>query len=181
MRTRPSRIVVFILAMAFASAPLRAEEILPNQWAGSWSGYLEIFPQGNGLPKKVPVTLEAQPREEGQWRWKMVFDPQGKPVVKDYRLLPGKNGRLVMDENNGIQLEGTRRGNTLLFLFRVDGILLDTRYRLGEDGTLTMETTTYSVSKIQKPGEEKPARVDSIPVQSFQAAVMKRDTEKPKP
>jgi len=162
----------FLLAFVITAlaGESRAQE-LPREWHGTWAGELKIWSPTKPL-QKIPMTIVVVPLDAGKVQWRMVYDPDGKKLVKDYVLKPAPGGKLVMDEKNGIELPGRLLDDTLYFQFKVDNTLLDTRYRLSGE-TLTMELTTCDPNKTKPTGPSQ-AKVSVLDLGSMQKAVLRK-------
>lgn len=150
---------------------VRAQE-LPKEWHGTWAGELKIWSPTKPL-QKIPMTIVVVPVDGGKVQWRMVQDPDGKKLVKDYLLKPAPGGKFVMDEKNGIELPGRLLDDTLYFMFKVNDTLLDTRYRLSGD-TMTMELTTSDPNKTTATGRPSKVKVSVLELGSMQKAILKK-------
>jgi hypothetical protein len=95
-------------------------------------------------------------------------------TVRPYALnaAPGEPGRFLLDEKNGIVLEGFLDGDTLHFAFDADGTLLVTRYTL-EKAQIRYEVRTYKPGTVNRP-EDTTNKITSLRHSSVQRAVLKR-------
>ncbi|MGC4043905.1 MAG: hypothetical protein QM758_08860 [Armatimonas sp.] len=140
--------------------------MLPRQWHGVWRGTLHIRPPLKNYPAQIPTEL----RITAEGGFAIVYDGQERP----YTIAPVANeqGRFLLDEHNGITMEGFLDESTLYFTFTVDDTLLTTRYTLSGK-TLTYEVRTYKSAGVTQPtgGTNK---VTSWRHASVQTAILKK-------
>jgi hypothetical protein len=74
----------------------------------------------------------------------IIYDGKERPY--ELRAAPGEPGRYLLDEKNGIVLDGFLDGDLLHFAFDVDGILLVTRY-VCKKRRIHYEVRTYRPEK----------------------------------
>lgn len=162
--SRPT-VLACLLVPALVSAA--DKPVLPAAWHGEWAGELVVYaPDGE---KKVPLTLVIVPVDGSDaLTWKATYGGP-KPVVKDYKLLPGdKPGRFKIDEGGGLVLDARLDGDVLVSAFAVGEAVLTARYEL-RDGKLRQEVTS-----AKKAGDKLPAGVQGYEVVGVQRAVLTR-------
>jgi hypothetical protein len=140
--------------------------MLPKPWHGSWRGTLQIRPPLKNFPPQIAMEL----RITAEGGFALVYDGKERPYTLG--VVPGEPGRFLLDEHNGITMEGFLDGDTLHFAFDVDGTLLATRYTLAGK-TLRYEVRTYKPAGVTQPtgGTNK---VTSLRHASVQSALLKR-------
>lgn len=163
MRPSIAFALLFPALLSAADAPA-----LPAAWHGEWVGELVVF-LPDGKTTQVPLTLVVRPVDKSAaLTWKATYGG-AKPVVKDYKLVPGdKPGRFRIDEGGGLVLDARLDGDVLVSAFAVGETVLTARYEL-RDGKLRQEVTS-----AKKVGDKMPAGVQGYEVVSVQRAVLAR-------
>lgn len=159
----------------------RDTSAFPVPWEGVWTGTLQIFFPGVA-PREVPMRLEILPVDSLSWSWTLVYQANDVEDIRPYRLLPGKpeKGEWLIDEQNGIVLNGQVLGPVFVSRFEVGGQLLLARYGLEEDRIRFeilaggMETTeTGGAREGESPLEATPT-VKGYKVNVYQKALLYR-------
>lgn len=163
------RIHASLIALVCLAVP--ASATLPEGWHGTWKGTLKM--EG---PKEtsIPMELRVQPKEGGVYEFAITYGEGDKKQVRPYELRPVKDkpGRYVVDEKNGIELEGRLANGTLHFLFTAGDTLIETRYRPNGD-SMIFELTSTDLKAGKATGPEN-LKVKSIPINAVQMAELKR-------
>lgn len=148
--------------------PVRADDLLPDRMAGSWTGNLDIW-SGGVKRDSVPVTLTIASRGRDRWQWKMEYHSKTNPMVKDYelRVKDRTKGHFITDEGGGVILEDFVIGDKMVSQFETQGIWLTSTQEL-RDGKLMFEVTAGKRSDIPSTG------VTNITITSVQRAMLKR-------
>lgn len=153
----------------------------PDGWLGRWSGTLTTYAPPDSIRNRIPITLEIAREASGQaFRWRTVFNADTVRGLRDYRLLvrDPTRGHYATDEGNGLVLEETFVGGSLLSVFEVGGRVLESRYTLRAD-TLTHDITWWSTTPAtttrgEGANSERGATVRSYRVEGRQRAVLTR-------
>lgn len=140
--------------------------MLPKPWHGTWRGTLQIRPPLKNYPPQIPMEL----RITAEGGFAIAYDGKERPYT--IAPIPNESGRFLLDEHNGITMEGFLEGSTLHFAFTVDTTLLTTSYTLSGK-TLTYEVRTYKAGSVTQPtgGTNK---VTSWRHASVQTAILKK-------
>ncbi len=147
----------------------------PAAWVGEWHGTLSVE-RGMKEVMSTPFNLSIQPLENGCYTWGISYG-EGKSDNRPYTMCPTDTTTLVhwiIDEHNGILLDGYVHGNVFFNRFEVMDNLLFTRDELKGD-TLYHEIITGPLSGATTTGDTVISvetvdgiRNDSIPlVNSF--------------
>jgi len=147
----------------------------PAAWVGEWHGTLSVE-LGMKEVMNTPFHLSIHPLEKGCYTWGIAYG-SGKSDNRPYTMCPSDTSTLVhwlIDEHNGITIDGYVHGDVFFSRFEVMDKLLFTRDELKGDtlyheiiiGPLTGATATGdTVVLVETPGG---IRTDSIPlVKSF--------------
>ncbi|MBL8962415.1 MAG: hypothetical protein JNJ98_21310 [Gemmatimonadetes bacterium] len=134
----------FLVAM---SVPAQ-ERAFPEGWAGEWRGTLTTVAPPDSVRNRIPLTLTIA-RDPGRdaWVWRTVFNADTVRGLRDYRLLvrDAARGLYATDEGNGVVLEDTYVGGSLVSVFQVGTQRLESRYTLHAD-TLTHDIIFWSAT-----------------------------------
>lgn len=110
-------------------APLRP-------FVGSHRGVLRIQRGSSVQEVAMGLDVEPLPGEPGVLRWVLRYGEAPREDVRDYRLVVDDlaEGRLHIDEQNGISLASSLFAGELVSVFAVGGQTLVVRYRAVHDG-----------------------------------------------
>ncbi len=163
--------VIIVTGMAQGKSPIHS---FPKDFIGKWKGSLNWYPAGKQM-QTVNMQLIIQP-EPGisQYSWQLIYGDSAKDN-RPYHLTPVDtiSGHWVVDENDGIMLDGYWIGNRFISMFSVQGSTITAIYWL-EDRSLHLEmisTKTEAVRESGKGTSDVPA-VQSFPVRSYQKAIL---------
>ncbi len=97
-----------------------------NNFEGIWKGYLQIYSSSTEI-KSVPMSLKIKKELDNQYQWNLQYFSQDS---RNYIMTLDSSNRnkFILDECNGIKLQGSIRGNILSFYFEVENNLLDCKY-----------------------------------------------------
>ncbi|MFK8057477.1 MAG: hypothetical protein AB8F78_15235 [Saprospiraceae bacterium] len=153
------------------TSPKVEKPSFPASWVGEWQGTLAVD-RGMREVMSTPFHLSIQPLEAGCYSWGIAYG-EGKSDNRPYTMCPSDTTTAthwVIDEHNGILLDGYVHGNVFFSRFEVMGSLLFTRDELIGD-TLYHEIITGPMAGTIATGDtvlqvETPEgiRNDSIPV-----------------
>lgn len=152
-------------------SPKSEKPSFPIDWVGEWQGTLSVE-RGMTEVMSTPFHLSIQPLEKGCYTWGIAYG-EGRSDNRPYTMCPKDTATAthwIIDEHNGIVLDGYVHGNVYFCRFEVMGNLLFTRDELIRD-TLYHEIVTGPLSGASLTGDtvhrvETPEgiRNDSIPV-----------------
>ena len=143
----------------------------PSAWIGEWQGVL-LVERGMKEVMSTPFHLSIQPLEAGCYSWGISYG-EGRSDNRPYTMCPSDTTTAthwIIDEHNGILLDGYVHGDVFFSRFEVMDNLLFTRDELIGD-TLYHEIITGPLSKTTATGDTvlqvqtpEGIRYDSIPV-----------------
>lgn len=153
----------------------------PDAWVGRWEGELTTVSPPDSVRNRVPVAREIAPEAQGgAWTWRTVFNRDTVNGVRPYRLVArdAARGRYAIDERNGLVLEATWMGGTLVSVFQVGGRVLESREEVRGD-TLVQELAWWSAAPAERmrgagANAEQGAEVLVFRVEGRQRMVMRR-------
>lgn len=172
----------FTLAVLLAGAafPLHAQSTFPAAWAGRWEGTLTTIAPPDSVRNSVPLTLTITRITDSTWTWRTVFNGDTVRGLRDYRLLvrDAARGLYATDEGNGLVLEETLVGGTLVSVFQVGTRVLESRHTMAGDSLvhdiIWWDATPLGSQRGTGANSEAGAAVSSFRVQGRQRAVMHR-------
>jgi len=134
-------------------SPKLEKPSFPDQWVGEWQGELFVE-RGMQQVMRTPFHLSIQPLNEGCFTWGIAYG-EGKSDSRPYTMCPKDTvtkAHWVIDEHNGIFLDGYVHGNVFYSRFEVMDNLLFTRDELIGD-TLYHEIITGPLSSKSTTGD----------------------------
>lgn len=141
------------------------------------SGTCKITPEYDGI-KQLKSSLEVKKQDKGL-TWILVYDYNGaKPAeVRNYELKieDEKAGHYVIDEKNGLFLDGYLINGVLFSSFTINGLLIAARYEF-QKSTMTLELSSFGVTphKITCLDGNSELCAASLPLNRVQTCSMKR-------
>ncbi len=170
----------FVLAFLSLTAQSPAPAF-PQGWSGVWKGELEIFIEV-GRVQTLPMELHILPRQTGLgWTWTIFYGEDRENGKRDYLLqvVDAAKGKFLIDEQNGIRMEGYLLGGKFVQHFEVGGQwLLATTQWVGEDHLLwelfAGDQKPVSVTGGGTHQGEEIQEVKTFPVNVMQRALLKR-------
>ncbi len=155
--------------------------IFPDDWLGIWRGEL-VIRTGKGVVQQLPMRLDLLPSDTADvYHWLLVYEVGEEQDVRPYTLLPvdSASGHWLVDEHNGILLDGWVLDDVFVQYFAVNGsyIVLSLRW-LSKNELLWQivagpeEVVRQSGGELRE-GEEVPS-VLSLSVSHVQRALLKR-------
>lgn len=155
--------VIYILFFLFLSVTLFSQSF-PEKCSGNWSGKMYIYNLGK-VVDSIDIIFTVSKTENSDFIWKTEYLSPKYPMVKDYLMkLPqvGSN-KYLLDERDGLVLNGYLFDNKMYFVFETSGILLTSSYELINDNLVFevssgskidvnegIEVMNYSVKNIQR-------------------------------
>ncbi|HEX2535075.1 MAG TPA: hypothetical protein VHK69_15125 [Chitinophagaceae bacterium] len=168
---------LFFLLLLGASGALRAQSF-PQSFTGNWSGQLHWYPAGAPEPKVVDMQLRVHPVADspGRYSWQIIYGKEGKDN-RPYVLQPvdPAKGHWMIDERNGILLDGYWLGGRFSGAFSVGpSVITDTYYLQGDSLIVEFYATGKTPVRTSGLGTEASPTVESFGLRSFQRAVLRR-------
>jgi hypothetical protein len=150
--------------------------VFPRDFAGHWKGTLSWYPADKPV-QLVEMQLIIQPLDSpGRYSWRMVYGKPGQDE-RPYALLPvdSAKGHWVVDEHNGILLDGYWRGNRFTSIFSVQGSVI-TEVMWLENDALQVEFITHGETPVRESGGKgaDTPKARSFPLRGYQRATLHR-------
>ncbi len=171
----------FLFFISVVTAPGLAQEkngvqSFPKDFIGNWTGSLIWHPAGKER-QTVAMRLNIQP-ETGKsvYSWQLIYGDASKDN-RPYQLKPVDTavGHWVIDENDGILLDGYWIGNRFISTFSVQGNTITAVYWLaGKELHIEMISTKVVAYRESGKGTAEVPNVLSYPVSSYQKAILYR-------
>lgn len=140
------RCLPLAIASLFAVSLRAQDRSFPDAWVGDWKGTLTTVAPPDSVRNRIPITLTIAREAAGDaWTWRTVFNADTVRGLRAYRLLARDRARglYATDEGNGVVLEDTWVGGSLISVFQVGAQVLESRYTLSGD-TLTHDIIYWS-------------------------------------
>ena len=173
--------IFFLFFISVVSAPGLAQEkngvqSFPKDFIGNWTGSLTWHPAGKEM-QTVAMRLNIQP-ETGKsvYSWQLIYGDAAKDN-RPYHLKPVDSaaGHWVIDENDGILLDGYWIGNRFISTFSVQGSTITAVYWLvGKEMHIEMISTKVAAVRESGKGTADVPKVLSYPVSSYQKAILNK-------
>jgi hypothetical protein len=170
-----------LLFLSVVSSTVIAQEksmshSFPKDFIGNWTGSLAWHPAGKEM-QTVAMRLNIQPETgESVYSWQLIYGDAAKDN-RPYHLKPVDSavGHWVIDENDGILLDGYWIGNRFISTFSVQGSTITAVYWLvGKEMHIEMISTKVAVSRESGKGTAEVPKVFSYPVSSYQKAILNK-------
>jgi hypothetical protein len=177
MIARNGLLVVFLFGALSGIAQTSTQPIsFPSDFTGNWKGTLQWYPTQKPV-QQVAMQLNIQPSTiAGCYDWQLTYGDKGQDQ-RPYLLKPvdAASGRWVVDENNGILLDGYWRGNRFVCAFSVQGSMITSVYWLEQDA-LQVEMITHRTEAVRESGGGDPntPAVKAFPLLGYQRATLYR-------
>ncbi len=161
----------------------REKIAFPRDFVGNWEGTLQLYNATKGNFQEVKMALNIRPLKDtanggvGQYTYQLIYG-DASADNRPYRLVAVDSTKQhwIVDENDGIKLDGYFIDDTFVQIFTVEGVTLTCLDRLQKDGTIYHEILSCRQKPVRTSGgssKDVPA-VDSYPVLSTQKAILKR-------
>jgi hypothetical protein len=174
----------FLLIMLFVRSTIctSAQEkhpvkvTFPQSFIGEWRGSL-LYYKSNNTTDTVAMELNILPtKASSEYYWQIIYGAN-KNDNRPYILKPVDSiaGKWIIDENNGIRLNGVFKGNRFMGAFAVGGnVIVDSYYLQGNE--LHIDFYSFKQEPTGKTGNstEDSPNVDLFDIRSFQKAVLTR-------
>jgi hypothetical protein len=162
-----------LLFISVFCAPCLAQEkngvqSFPKDFIGNWTGSLIWHPAGKEV-QSVAMRLNIQPdKVNSVYSWQLIYGDSVKDN-RPYHLKPVDTavGHWVIDENDGILLDGYWIGNRFISVFSVQVNTITAVYWLvGKELHIEMISSRVDASRESGKGTEEVPKVLSYPVKS---------------
>ena len=170
-------LLVGSLFLQWDNAALRSQSSpsFPDEWTGVWQGELQIFKH---LDQRmtVPMELHLLPTDSShRFDWTIVYGTGDRADRREYALIvvDAERGHYVVDEQNGILLDGYFHHQTFFSQFEVMGSWLLTTEQLAGD-SLIFEVVAGPFEPVRVSGDTIIGTDTIPPVQSFNVATYQR-------
>ena len=183
------RIILVFLWLSGASMNVNARQqqdtvityIFPDDWLGIWEGTLDIY-KNQQIVQSVPMRLEHLASDSaGVYIWAITYGEDTVSGRRPYELRTKdvSKGHYIVDEKNGILIDGFVFGNKYISHFEVMGNQLTSIYeRSGNQlifEIIVNKTNPSSTSgNIKTDGNETIPEVKSFPFTGYQKAILKK-------
>jgi hypothetical protein len=148
----------------------------PKSFIGNWKGEMTWYPNGK-TAQKVNVELHILPTDTiGQYTWQIIYGSKkedNRPYI--LKAVDSIKGHWVVDELNGIVLDGYWLGNRFSGAFAVQGNTILDSYWI-ENGSLHFQFFSYPQQPEKTTGYQtaESPKVDVYRISSYQKAVLKK-------
>lgn len=168
-----------LLNVLFLSGQSHNLPQFPNDWFGLWQGNLEVYNHQN-LSQNVPMTLECFPTDSsGVYTWWITYGTDTLTGKRSYSLkvIDNTKGHFIIDENNGILIDGYVMANKFISRFEVMGNQLTAIYERTDD-KMIFEIIFNDTKEIKNTGNitsptgEKIPEVKAFKLSGYQRAVL---------
>jgi hypothetical protein len=173
---RATLLLFFFFCINHASSQSAKQVRFPQSFTGHWKGTLTWSP--NGKPQQlVQMQLIIRPTDTPHhYTWQIIYGKDQKDN-RPYILKPADSAGIhwMVDERNGIVLDGFWIGNRFTGAFTVGGNTILDAYWI-ENNKLHVEFFSYRQQPLNTSGkgtEESPA-VENYRVNSYQKAVLSK-------
>lgn len=139
----------------------------PEDWLGYWEGDLKIMNK-NGVNMELTMALDLKEMEyDSSYQWTLKYITEEKTDERKYLLKKGSDeeNHWVVDEDNGIILDGYVLNNCLYVLFEVGNNRILTSYTLDKE-KMIFENLVFKVTHVRTSGDLREGTI-SVPVNSF--------------
>jgi hypothetical protein len=155
--------------------------VFPDDWMGVWEGNLHIYRQQQ-IIQSVPMIIENLPTDTVDvYTWGLTYITDNLKSRKPYvlRTADKSQGHYIIDEKNGILLDGYVIGNKFVCNFEVMTNRLTSVYEITEDQLIFEIIVTGIKEKTISPLNDKNEpnnnnEVKTYPVISYQKAILTR-------
>lgn len=178
MRLFEPILTLFFSCICLATAAQdRRDPVFPGDFTGHWKGTLLWYPSDKPV-QSVEMQLIIQPLDTpGRYSWKMVYGKPGEDE-RPYTLLTvdSTKGHWVVDEHNGILLDGYWRGKRFTSVFSVQGSVI-TEVMWLENDALQVEFIMHTEVPVRESGGSSPdsPKAKSFPLRGYQRATLYRN------
>lgn len=152
----------------------------PKDWLGAWEGTLQIYKNQN-IVQSIPISLEHFLMDSiGNYSWSILYGSGSNVDKRSYLLKPADvpTGHFIIDEQNGIKLDGYLFENKYISSFEVMGNQLVTIYELIDEKMMQFEVFVNKSQAVNITGDlktenaEEVPQVKSFPVIGYQKAIL---------
>jgi hypothetical protein len=169
--------IQFLIVQLLAFASMAQSNMnFPTSYIGNWKGNLEWIVAGKPTQTFAMQLQIIAADSANHYHWKIVYGDQQNDV-RPYTLKPidTAKGHWMIDEHNGILLDGYVHGNAFHGAFTVQGSTIIDNYTL-ENGRIKVEFYNIKLGDKKQSGEgtEDSPFVDSYKIGSYQVGFLER-------
>lgn len=171
--------VVYLLCLSLLSSTIGVaqSQSFPASIAGKWKGTMQWIVSGKAA-KTFSMQLRIHNTDSaGCYTWQIIYGDDEKDN-RPYLLKPvdTAKGHWLIDERNGILLDGFVHGNAFHGAFTVQGNTIVDNYVLLPDGRLQVEFFSLKLDEKRKSGNgtEDSPEVSSYPIRSYQTGILNK-------
>lgn len=173
--------LVYLLcsSILLATTGIAQSQPFPASFTGNWKGTMQWMVSGK--PAKIfSMQLRIHNADSaGCYTWQIIYGDDEKDN-RPYLLKPidTAKGHWLIDERNGILLDGFVHGNAFHGAFTVQGNTIVDNYTLLPDGRLQVEFFSIKLDEKRKSGNgtEDSPEVSSYPIRSYQTGILKKQS-----
>jgi hypothetical protein len=176
----PPRVLFMVLACSALCS--LAQDIKPvkilfsESYLGEWQGNLWYYKNNNSIDT-VAMKLNILPtKTSGEYSWQLIYganEKDNRPYI--LKSIDTAADKWIVDENNGIKLNGVFKGGRFIGAFAVQGnIIVNSYYLTGDE--LHVEFYSFKQTPTGKTGNgtDDSPHVDLFDIRSFQKAVLRK-------
>lgn len=165
-----------IVVLLSLSSTAQSKSGFPASFVGNWKGNLEWIVAGK-TTQTFAMQLEINAADSSDhYNWKIVYGDK-QSDVRPYTLKPvdTAKGHWIIDEHNGILLDGYVHHNSFHGAFTVQGSTIVDNYTL-ENGRIKVEFYNIKLGdkKQSGAGTEDSPFVDSYKISSYQVGFLEK-------
>jgi hypothetical protein len=170
---------LFCLSLLLSATGIAQSQPFPASITGNWKGTMQWMVSGKPA-KSFSMQLRIHNADSaGCYTWQIIYGDDEKDN-RPYLLKPvdTAKGHWLIDERNGILLDGFVHGNAFHGAFTVQGNTIVDNYTLLPDGRLQVEFFTIKLDEKRKSGNgtEDSPEVNSYPIRSYQTGILNKSS-----
>jgi hypothetical protein len=148
--------------------------VFPDDWVGRWHGELSVFKPRQKV-QSIPMRLDILPVDttNNNYYWSITYGEDTIAGKRAYNLIPIDKaaGHYIIDENNGIKIDGYLFDSEFVSVFDVMGNSIVASYQLVSDSTLQFEILMYGSDRYSISGDTIIDGEEVPPVGIYQSRV----------
>jgi hypothetical protein len=150
--------------------------LFPESYLGEWQGNLWYYKNNNSADTVAMKLNILSTKVSGEYSWQLIYGANEKdnhPYI--LKSVDAATGKWIVDENNGIKLNGVFKGGRFIGAFAVEGnIIVNSYYLVGDE--LHIEFYSFKQTPTGKTGNgtDDSPYVDLFDIRSFQKGVLKK-------
>lgn len=153
---------------------VNCDAVFPTCFIGNWKGKLQWMVAGKPT-REFMMQLNIQPTATtGEFTWQIIYgeaNDDNRPYI--LRSVDTTKGHWVIDENDGILLDGYVHGNSMHSAFTVQDNTIVNNYKI-EEGRMQVEFFSVQLNdkNISGKGTEETPLVSSYKISGYQTGVL---------